>query len=416
MCKYFCFLIKYGEPFVNHLPDSFGQTTHYTGVLGPDMIVQHFLKWVDTAKVQERAAAANALARAYITAELTFEDRCAAEAALTMLLDDPSPKVRAALAEPLSMSPHAPIQIISAIAADQAEVAACVLVRSPLLTEGELIDRVAAGDIQIQRLIAIRPRISKSLSAAIAEVAGPEACVELINNSGAEIADLSFRRLAERLGHDAGLRDAMLEDHRLPPDVRHVLLIKLSEALRDLPLVVASIGQDRAERMVRDACVKASLKLIDVTAQEEYSALVEHLRIRGDLTAAFLIRTIAHGKIDFFGSALVALSGQTDRRVRSLLSDGRTMALKALLKSSGLADNMHGAILKAISLWREVARGRRVAGAQEVTWAMLSVINAAPGQPGPLEDDRELADLLKSIHIEQLRANARGHALAIAAA
>lgn len=320
------------------------------------------------------------------------------------------------MAEPLSTSPHAPIQIISAIAADQARVAAYVLVRSPLLTDGELIDRVATGDCHIQRLIASRGKISKSLSAAIAEVAEPMACVELIGNTGAEIADLSFRRMAERLGHDAPLRDALLEDRRLPPDVRHVLLVKLSEALRDLPLVVASIGEARAERMVRDACVKASLSLIDGTAAEEYAALVEHLRIRGDLTVSFLIRTVAHGKIDFFGAALVALSGQSQRRVSALLSDGRNMAVKALLRAAGLADNLHGAILKAINIWREVARGKRVAGVQEVTWSMLTVLDAAPGQAGPSEDDRELADLLKSIHIDQLRANARGHAMAIAAA
>lgn len=380
------------------------------------MIVQHFLKWVDKAKVSERASAANALARAYMTSELTFEDRCAAEAALTLLLDDPSPKVRAAMAEPLSKSTHAPIQIVSALAADQAEVAAYVLVRSPLLTEGELIDLVASGDCLSQCLIAKRARISKSLSAAIVEVAAADACIELIANSGAEIADLSFRRLAERLGHVAGVRDAMLEDRRLPSDVRHTLLIKLSEALRQSPLVVASIGENRAERMVRDACVKASLKLIDGTAQEEYPALVEHLRMRGDLNAAFLIRTIAHGKIDFFGSALVALSGHSHRRVRSLLSDGRAMALKALFRAAGLEENLYGAILQAINIWREVARGKRVAGVQEVTWAMLTVLGAAPGQAGPQDADRELADLLKSIHIEQLRANARGHALAIAAA
>ena len=58
------------------------------------MVVSHFLKWIYTARVGERAAAANALARAYINRDLPFEDRCAAEAALTLLLDDASSKVR----------------------------------------------------------------------------------------------------------------------------------------------------------------------------------------------------------------------------------------------------------------------------------------------------------------------------------
>lgn len=96
------------------------------------MVVSHFLKWVNTAKVAERAAAAAALAGAYINHDLPFEDRCAAEAALTLLLDDPSSKVRLALADVLSMSHHAPPQIINALASDQPEIAALVLTRSPL--------------------------------------------------------------------------------------------------------------------------------------------------------------------------------------------------------------------------------------------------------------------------------------------
>ncbi|MGC9587658.1 UNVERIFIED_CONTAM: hypothetical protein PVV62_27785, partial [Salmonella enterica subsp. enterica serovar Rissen] len=63
-----------------------------------NMVVPHFLKWVGTARVSERAAAASALARAYVNRDLPFEDRCAAEAALTLLLDDASSKVRAAMA------------------------------------------------------------------------------------------------------------------------------------------------------------------------------------------------------------------------------------------------------------------------------------------------------------------------------
>src|SRR6185369_12015894 len=110
------------------------------------MVVSHFLKWVYTAKVAERSAAAAALARAYVGHDMPFEDRCAAEAALTLLLDDPSWKVRRAMAETLSMSPHAPLQIINALASDQAEVAAVVLSRSPLLSDADLVDRVATGE------------------------------------------------------------------------------------------------------------------------------------------------------------------------------------------------------------------------------------------------------------------------------
>jgi hypothetical protein len=47
---------------------------------------------------------------------------------------------------------------------------------------------------------------------------------------------------------------------------------------------------------------------------------------------------------------------------------------------------------------------------------MLNELAAAPGQSGPAEADRETAALIKAIHLEALRDNAREHALAIAAA
>lgn len=380
------------------------------------MVIRHFLRWIGNARVSDRMAAATALSRAFLDHQLPFEDRCEAEAALTLLLDDPSPKVRAAMAEALSMSRHAPAQIIAALAADQEDVAACVLVRSPLLSDGDLIDRVAASSGRIQALIAVRPQLSMGVAAAIAEVGELDACMALVKNDGAAIATLTFRRLAERFGHEAQLREALLAHPLLPGDCRHMLLVKLGEALCRSPLVQAMMGPRRAERMTREACVRASLTLIEHTHAREHRALIEHLRLRGDLTAAFLVRAVTHGKVDFLGSALIALSGQTESRVRSVLSSGRDVAVRALFRAAGLADALHGVLLQALKVWREVASGKRIAGAQEVSWLMLREIGAGPDQAGPGDETRELAGLLKSIHLEALRENAREHALAIAAA
>jgi len=373
------------------------------------MIIAHFLRWSEQAKVSERAAAAGALARAFIQGELPFEDRCSAEAALTFLLDDPAVKVRLALAESLAMSPLAPLQIISSLASDQPEVAAIVIARSPLLSDSDLIDRVASGHATLQRVIADRPHVSMSLSAALAEVGDMEACSALLSNAGAEIASLSFRRLAERFGDNARLREALIADIRLPAECRHMLLIRLGEALRQSAFVRASIGEVHAERVTRSACLKSSLTLVGRTPQEEYPALIEHIRLRGDLTANLLIRVIAYGKVDFFGAALVALTGQGDARVRALLASGFDTGLRALFGRAGLGAPTHTAILCALKVWRAVARGKRVAGAQEVSWLMLDAV-------GGQNASGEVATLLKSIHLDALRANARGHALAIAAA
>lgn len=373
------------------------------------MVVGHFLKWVNTAKVAERAAAATALARAYANHDLPFEDRCAAEAALTLLLDDPSAKVRLALADTLSLSHHAPPQVINALAADQPEIATLVLSRSPLLTDAELIDRVACGHAVIQSVIARRAGVSMALAAAIAEIGEAEACVALLDNTSAAIAAMSFRRMLERHASEPRVREAMLAHPLLPPDCRHTLVVKVGEALRSSPFVVALMGRARAEKVTREACAKACVPLVDRTPVEEYPALIEHLRLSGEITPSFIVRMIAYGKIDFFGALLSALTGNAAGRVTTVLAGGGDVAVAALLRSAGLPAGMHGVVLTALKVWREVANGRRIAGAQEVTWLMLKELGERPA-------NHELAGLIRSIHLETLRENARDHARAIAAA
>ena len=70
-----------------------------------------------------------------------------------------------------------------------------------------------------------------SVSAALAEVGEAEACLALLSNAGADIASISFRRMAERFGDMAAIRERMVGDPRLPSDCRHMLLCKLGDAL-----------------------------------------------------------------------------------------------------------------------------------------------------------------------------------------
>ncbi len=373
------------------------------------MVIEHFITWIRTARVVERAAAASTLARIFNERDLPFEQRCAAEAALTLLMDDPSAKVRMAIAEALSMSRHAPLQIVSALASDQPDVAAMIISRSPLLTDADLIERVIDGSTAIQKLVAGRARVSLQVAAALAERADAEACASLVRNSGADIATISFRRMIERHGDNAALRGALLEHRALPSDCRHMLVVCVGEVLRNSTLLQRAIGATRAERVTREACVRASLTLIDGTPTQEHAALVEHLRLSGELTSSFVIRTVAHGKIDFFGASLIALTGQAEHRVRALLANGKDLAVSALLRAAGLADPVHRVILAALKVWREVASGKRIAGTQEVSWLMLKEI-------GGQSAESEIGSLLRAIHIDALRDNARGHALAIAAA
>ena len=141
------------------------------------MIVRDFLDWVRTAPAGKRAEATSALARAYLYSDLSPDDLGAAEGAMLMLLDDPSPLVRRALADALAASPSAPPAIVLALAADHPDIAAPVLALSPLFVDADLVDAVATGTPAVQTAIASRVALPRSVAAAIAEVGTEESCL-----------------------------------------------------------------------------------------------------------------------------------------------------------------------------------------------------------------------------------------------
>src|ERR1700722_17688240 len=143
------------------------------------MIVRQFISWIKTAPAGERAEATRALARAWLISDLSEDDRAAAEGALLMLLDDPSPLVRRAMAEVFAHSQEAPAAIVQALALDQPSVALPILEYSPLLIDADLVDIAATGNGETQCAIARRINLPPSVCAAIAEVGTAPPALEI---------------------------------------------------------------------------------------------------------------------------------------------------------------------------------------------------------------------------------------------
>jgi uncharacterized protein (DUF2336 family) len=182
----------------------------------PD-IVRRFLAFAQCAGPEKRAEAASALARAYLHSDLAEPMRAEAELAMTALLDDPFPLVRRALADALGSAGAAPRPLIRALAFDQPDVAAAVLARSPVLTDADLVDCVAAADVVAQSALARRPDLKPGAITALAETAQREALLALIGNREAALAAGALTRIFARFGADPEVREALLELPALPP-------------------------------------------------------------------------------------------------------------------------------------------------------------------------------------------------------
>ncbi|MCC2113585.1 MAG: DUF2336 domain-containing protein [Hyphomicrobiales bacterium] len=395
------------------IPD--GGQEFWSVTTGGFMIVDEFLRWVQTAPAQARVDATRALANSYLYSEMEQVVRDAAEAAMTILLDDPSIAVRRTLADVLATSPGAPRHLIRELAQDQPDVAEPVLRRSPFLLDSELIDIAALGDHHAHRAIAGRSQVSASVAAALAEIAGPETLAILVRNPRARLAGVTLHRLVERHGADPELRDTLLARPDLPLDVRHRLIAKLGEALSDLAVVRAWMPARRAETVTRDACDKAAVTISIEAESEDVDALVDHLRRSGQLTTSLILRSICLGELRFFEAALSALSGMPRKRIFALLERGNESAFRALYDKARLPASAFPAFRAALRLLREMQYDGDVADRYRFARRMIERMLTRTDDIGDAELDRLLA-MLRRFAADAARCSARDYAEKVTAA
>jgi uncharacterized protein (DUF2336 family) len=370
------------------------------------MIVRQFLQWVRTAPPGERAEATSALARAYLFSDLGPDDRSAAEGAMIMLLDDASPLVRRALAQVLASSQKAPPAVIQALAADQPEIAVIVIERSPLFIDADLVDLVATGPSVVQAAIARRAPLQCAVAAAIAEVGSPEACLELIENPDAEIARFSIDRLVERLGHVAAIREALFARTDLPAPTRQALVSKLSSTLADFVAAREWLEVERAHRIAKEACEKATVALAAQSPAGETRPLIRHLCASGQLTAGLVLRALLSGNVALFEEALAELSGIPLERVRGFVHDGRGAGFRAIYDKAGLPASTWPAFRAAVEAMREASHLTEPGGASRLKRRMIERVltGCEKAEIGEIEP---LLTLLRRFATEAAREEAR---------
>ena len=317
------------------------------------MIVRRFLQWVDTAPPDQRAEAVNALARAYLYSDLPDQERREAEAAITVMLDDPSPLVRQAIAEALASSPDAPRPVIVALAAERSDVASLVLASSPVLTDSDLVDAVALGDEQAQVAIASRPKLSASVSGALAEVGTCRAVIALLGNTEASVASVSLSRILERYGDQAEVRDALLLRPNLTVELRHAITIRALVSAGTLDDDGGWLHPERLEQVIRDAREKAAVSLAFQSDVADVQRLVRYLRVTGQLTPALLLRALLSRCTVLVEAALAELTGHSLSRVSGLLHDWRGNGFAALYDKAGLPISLKAAFASAVAALRE---------------------------------------------------------------
>lgn len=357
------------------------------------------------------------MARAYIYSDMDRAMRREAEIAFASLLDDASPLVRRAMAEVFAGAPDAPHSIVAALANDQSDIAALVLSRSPLLTEVELIDCAAIGDVFAQSAIALRAHVPSGVAAALAEVGACEAAIALAVNPGAELPVFSMRRMIERFGDDAQLREALLSRPFLPAVVRSDLVDATAASLASFVLDREWLSRERVERVVTEARDKANVIIVAEAVDQGRNgvrALVSHLRRSKRLTASLVLRALLSGNRALLEAALAELSGVKEDKVAGLARDFRGPGFAALYARANMPPRLLPAFRAALEASREFGYRGAEGGGARLSLIMVQRVLTACEEINQGELDKLMA-LLRRFEAEAMREDAR-EAAAIASA
>ena len=318
------------------------------------MILEKFRSWAETSSPAIRAEGASALARAYLRARATERQRQDAAAVLTSFLDDPSVMVRKALAEALASAHGAPHHIVLALADDLPEIAAIVLAASPILSDAELIDCATTAAGQAQVALAGRSHLPVTVATLLAETAEVEALVALAGNRAAPLSDPAIRRMIERHGETADLREALLGRLDLPMSARVDLVAAATRAMAGLVADRNWMSEARLQRIGREARDRAAIAISDSTRGWAATLeLVRHLRDSGDLTLSLVFRAILSGKIELFKAALSVLADVALTRVDGIVDRFEAAAFAGLYRKAGLPEPLLPAIRIALQATRE---------------------------------------------------------------
>lgn len=366
------------------------------------MLVQAFFEWIETAGARERAEAVTALAHAYLTDALGGDTVQDVEAALMSVLDDPATVVRRALAIAFAEADRAPRALVLSLARDQAEVSGLLLVRSPLLTEADLIDIAGQADRLALTAIALRGDVPQRVAAAIILRSERDPIHTLLHNRGAVIAMGHLVDIAGQFGKDVGLRETLLARADLPPEARHILMRAVADSLGAFIGRGGFLAPARLARATAEA-LEGGTVAIATRAGSDLPEFVDHLRERAELTPSLLLRATLTGATDFIAATLAELTDLPRARVDHLVAGGTEAGIGALIRKAGLPDFLVPVMVVALFEAVRLPRDERGQGLH------LGIIRAA--QSAILATDSEeslrLLALLRRYEAEAARAAAR---------
>ena len=299
-----------------------------------------------------RAAAAYKLCRAIDTVPLSPEERETAAEILRVMAGDAAELVRRALAVTLKESPLVPRDVALRLARDVETVSLPMLNWSPVFQDSDLVDIIRLGGPVRQLAIARRPRLSRTVTDAMAEHGGERAVAAACANDNADFAEGALQQVMARFEQHEKVLAAVAYRSALPLSVTEKLITLVSDQLRDHLVTHHNISPQLALTIAAGAAERATVDLVDEAGRTaDIKAFCAHLADEARLTASLLLRGLAHGHMTFFEWGVAELAQVPHHRTWLMIHDAGPLGLRAIYERAGLPARLFPAFRAAVDTY-----------------------------------------------------------------
>jgi len=241
--------------------------------------------------------------------------------------------VRRIIAEQLSCQPDAPRTLIKLLANDEIEVAYSILHDSAMLEDEDLIEVIRHRAQEHHLAIALRKRVSESVSDVLVETDDNSVITTLLRNSGSSISRTTMEFLVEKSKRVDAYQEPILNRDDLDPELAKRMYLWVTVALRKFILENFDLDKTALDDMLENSTERAPGK-----TRSKSNVLAEEVESEGLGLAKMMIMALRDGEIFLFEAMFRRLTGLRNKLVKRIMfepgGEGLAIACRATRISS----------------------------------------------------------------------------------
>jgi uncharacterized protein (DUF2336 family) len=297
-----------------------------------------------------RAEIADKVAASLAGPGLTQGERLLAQDIVRILAQDAEVVVRASVSRRLRRSPNLPRDVAQKLADDIDAVALPLLAESLVLTDEDLVDLVRRGSATRHEVIAARANLAETVSDALITHAAEPAVTVLMGNETARIGQPGLDRAITRFAGSDRVKQAMVLRHSLPITVAERLVALVSRELQQHLVKAHALPPGIASDIVLRSREQAIIRLSMGSSEADLGRMVAQMHHSGRLTPTLVFRALCTGDIAFFEAAMAVKGDVPVADAQLLIHESSGLGLAGLYRKAMMPENLFDAIRAAVEV------------------------------------------------------------------